>query len=72
MLLDRQFVAHTRNPQLSVLPAVLAEGERLARVYGCTSCHGAQLQGKVLEEGLLVGKHRRTQSHPGNANLLAR
>lgn len=28
-------------------PALAAEGRRLSKLYGCTSCHGADLQGKV-------------------------
>lgn len=29
-------------------PAVLAEGERLARIGGCIGCHGSELEGRVF------------------------
>ncbi len=37
-------------------PALLADGARQARVLGCVSCHGADLQGKLLADIPLVAR----------------
>ncbi len=34
----------------------IAEGERLARLRGCTGCHGAQGEGEVLSDNWLLGR----------------
>jgi cytochrome c553 len=36
--------------------ASIAEGGRLARIHGCTTCHGAMAQGNILVEHWLVGR----------------
>ncbi|MDP9202092.1 MAG: c-type cytochrome [Gemmatimonadota bacterium] len=35
--------------------ASIREGERLARIRGCTGCHGAQLAGEVFGDNALLG-----------------
>lgn len=37
-------------------PALLAEGERLSHIHGCTGCHGAQLEGGVVIDRPWMGR----------------
>lgn len=37
-------------------PAAVAEGRRLATTRGCTGCHGARLEGKVMIDDLLLAR----------------
>jgi cytochrome c553 len=50
---------HTITPHPITLPrdsASIAEGERLAAIRGCTSCHGEKGQGDVLVDEFLIGR----------------
>lgn len=56
-VLERQYTAETRSLPVSSRPEVVAEGERLARAFGCyRGCHGRTMQGAVLEQGPLLGR----------------
>ncbi|MEM1411213.1 MAG: cytochrome c [Pseudomonadota bacterium] len=59
-ILDTQHVPDLRNLSSVTDPERLAEGERLARVYGCAdACHGDRMQGQVI------------YSHPLNGRMVA-
>jgi mono/diheme cytochrome c family protein len=48
-------------------PEAIAEGKRLAKLYGCSSCHGPELRGHMFnDEPALV------RNHAPNLTLLAR
>lgn len=53
-LLSRETPLPAVTAAVSSDPAVLAEGERLARITGCTGCHRSDLGGGVLFDGGLV------------------
>jgi mono/diheme cytochrome c family protein len=56
-IIDRQYGAETRTLLPSSRPEIVAEGERLARIYGCAgACHGKTLQGQVMARGPLLGR----------------
>jgi mono/diheme cytochrome c family protein len=51
VILARVYPAPRHTLAATPNPAMAAEGERLARVDGCFSCHGAALTGKVAFHG---------------------
>jgi mono/diheme cytochrome c family protein len=56
-IIEQRYPAEQRNVPTSELPAVIAEGERLALAYGCfRGCHGSTMQGAVMFEGPLLGR----------------
>lgn len=59
-IIERQYVPEVRNLSSVTSPALLEEGERLARIFGCMdACHGDRMQGRVMD------------SHPMNGQLVA-
>jgi cytochrome c553 len=57
MVIRREYAAEQRNILLSSRPEVLAEGERLAQVFGCfRACHGERMEGLVFFESWAVGR----------------
>ena len=52
--------AHPLEPETvrAAGPEAVAEGRRLAKLYGCTSCHGPELRGHMFnDEPVLVRNH---------------
>lgn len=58
VIIGRQYeVPEQRRVLLSSRPEILAEGERLAQVFGCfNACHGDDMEGSVMFESPLVGR----------------
>lgn len=52
-ILARRYPAPSHALAVTPAPSMAAEGERLARVDGCFSCHGPQLTGNVVFHGWL-------------------
>lgn len=48
--------AFTAKP-LAAGPADIAVGGRLARIFGCTGCHGPDLRGQVLVDDPMLGRY---------------
>ncbi|MEE4175648.1 MAG: cytochrome c [Xanthomonadales bacterium] len=56
-MIDRQYVPVSRNLSSVSDPRRLAEGERLANIFGCAdACHGDRMQGAVIYEHPLNGR----------------
>ena len=56
-IIDRQYVPVSRNLPSVTDPERLAEGERLAILFGCAeACHGDRMQGAVVYEHPLNGR----------------
>jgi len=57
MILAKKYQPEPYSLTLSTDPAVIAEGERLARVTGCFhGCHGADMEGDVFFEEQWIGR----------------
>jgi mono/diheme cytochrome c family protein len=53
--LDQNYDVKPGTIEVSSAPEVLAEGERLASIRGCTDCHGSDLGGKVMISDPAIG-----------------
>ncbi len=54
--LGRRHDVTPRTITIRTDPATVAHGERMARIQGCTGCHGGDLGGGILAEDLMVGR----------------
>ncbi|MDX1555660.1 MAG: hypothetical protein R3212_06515, partial [Xanthomonadales bacterium] len=56
-IIGKEFPAERRELSRSTAPDVLAEGERLAQVFGCANgCHGRNMEGTLAFEAPFVGR----------------
>lgn len=56
MIIGKEYPVERREVVLSTDPAVIAEGKRLAQVFGCANgCHGKNMEGTLAFEAPFVG-----------------
>lgn len=57
LILGKTYPAENRSLVISESPAVLAEGERLAQVFGCANgCHGKNMEGAMFVDNFMIGR----------------
>lgn len=57
VMIGKEYPVTARSVPLSSAPEVVAEGERLAKVFGCFhGCHGKDMEGSLFFEQPLVGR----------------
>jgi len=57
VIINKEYSAEARNILPTSRPEIMAEGKRLAQVYGCyIGCHGVDMEGEVIFEGWSIGR----------------
>ena len=55
-ILTRNYIPEDRGFTMEKTNIDIAEGERLARIFGCIGCHGEEMEGKVLFEAPMFAR----------------